>query len=174
MARLFDGRVNVGYHSATLVTTETDGQGLLPEDCFPGQANGLCGAVIPGALMFTTGLHTGEVGFTVDVLDSAPPLDGTWEEIVEVSFVNQDGEVTLCDFDGPNFHKLPLSPGTYRVRYGDRGGTRGNEVDTSVDETPVEFCSLVFWPAPAAPDAVLKQTGQWAAYWHQAYKGKAG
>jgi hypothetical protein len=33
-----------------------------------------------------TGLHTGQVGFTVDVLDAAPPLDDAWEEIVEVSF----------------------------------------------------------------------------------------
>ena len=40
--------------------------GLL-EECFAGQRNGLCGAAVPGFLFLITGLHTGEVGLTVEL-----------------------------------------------------------------------------------------------------------
>ncbi|HZX04104.1 hypothetical protein [Kribbella sp.] len=52
-------------------------------ECFAGQQNGLCGAASPGRLFLITGLHTGEVGFTVELYDDVPPLDDTWEEVVE-------------------------------------------------------------------------------------------
>ena len=42
---------------------------------FRGQANGLCGAAVPGLLFLITGLHTGHFGFMVDVCAPRPPVD---------------------------------------------------------------------------------------------------
>jgi hypothetical protein len=47
-----------------------------------GQVNGLCGAAVPGMLYLTTGLHTGNVELTVEVLDAEPPVGDEWEEVV--------------------------------------------------------------------------------------------
>jgi hypothetical protein len=49
-----------------------------------GQANGLCGAPVPGQLFLTTGLHTGSTRVTVEVLDALPPIGDEWEDVVEV------------------------------------------------------------------------------------------
>lgn len=56
------------------------------EACFTDQVNGLCGASKPGHLFMITGLHTGHVGFTVELHDELPPVDDSWQEVVEVSF----------------------------------------------------------------------------------------
>ncbi len=96
MARVFDGTVNVSFHQCFLVTDSGLGsEGSDPTDYYLGQTNGLCGASISGLLYFMTGLHSGLVGFTVDVLEINPPLDESWEEIVEVSFVQKDAEASL-------------------------------------------------------------------------------
>ncbi len=50
-----------------------------PISTIGGQRNGLCGARWPGALVLITGLHTGQVLFTVDVDETAPPIDHSWE-----------------------------------------------------------------------------------------------
>jgi hypothetical protein len=39
-----------------------------------------------GALFLRTGLHSGKVGFTVELHDSRPPVDESWEQVVEASF----------------------------------------------------------------------------------------
>ncbi|MEL6383455.1 MAG: hypothetical protein AAFQ89_13575 [Cyanobacteria bacterium J06626_18] len=113
-------------------------------------------AAWPGFLYLVTGLHTVNVGFTLDVLDTPPPIDDVWEEIVEVSFNAGIGKITLFDWcGGEAICDIPLSPGTDRVRYCARGMGEGWELDTNIKE-PVDFYYLAFWPAPQAPDAVLK------------------
>jgi hypothetical protein len=63
-------------------------------ECFAGQQNGLCGGAVPGCLFLLTGLHTGTVGFVVELHDHPPALDDSREEIVEVSF-RSAGEASL-------------------------------------------------------------------------------
>jgi hypothetical protein len=174
MARAFEGTINVHYGQA-YVGNRSD---ALAEDvpgCFRGQANGLCGAAEPGKLFLVTGLHTGSVGFTVDVLDAPPPLDDTWEEIVEVTFlvVTTATDIVLMEWGGSGAHPIPLQPGTYRARYCAKGMDLGKEQDTLMDEEPVDFYALYFWPAAAAEDRIIKQTSEVAAYWHSAW-GSAG
>ena len=42
------------------------------------------------------------------------------------------------------------------------------------DAEPLDYYALHFWPAPGrAPDAVLRQTSDIAAYWHQNWGGAA-
>jgi hypothetical protein len=71
-----------------------------PFEGFGGQRNRLCGAAVPGFLCLLTGLHTGEVGFTVEVHEEPPLVDESWQEIVEASF-HPIGEAALvCWGDG--------------------------------------------------------------------------
>ena len=45
---------------------------------------------------------------------------------------------------------------------------QGRELDTVADDNAAapDAYELVFWPHRPSPDAVLKQTGETAAYWH--------
>ncbi|MFE1256167.1 hypothetical protein [Streptomyces fungicidicus] len=85
MRRPVAGQVHVHY-SQIYIESDPDSFGPDLRESFAGQSAGLCGAATPGALWLSTGLHTGSVGFSVEVLDQAPPLDPAWEDVVEVSF----------------------------------------------------------------------------------------
>ncbi|MGW3317360.1 hypothetical protein [Streptomyces fungicidicus] len=85
MRRPVAGEVHVHY-SQIYIESDPDSFGPDLRESFAGQSAGLCGAATPGALWLSTGLHTGSVGFSVEVLDQAPPLDPAWEDVVEVSF----------------------------------------------------------------------------------------
>lgn len=179
MDRVFSGLLSVHYRLAYVLMRDVIPSDL--SDAFRGQTNGLCGAATRGAICLITGLHTGYVGFSVDVLDAAPPLDDDWEEIVETSFAipdedeefENDGriiaerDVAIVEWGG-KCYPFPLLPGSYRVRYCARGMDLGRHRDTTLTgEAPVDFYSLAFWPADPAPDCVIKQTSEAAAYWHK-------
>lgn len=85
MRRPVVGEVHVSY-SQIYVQSDPDGTNPGLGEAFAGQSGGLCGAAVPGALWMVTGLHTGSVGFTVEVHGEAPPLTPGWEDVVEVSF----------------------------------------------------------------------------------------
>jgi hypothetical protein len=162
---LFSGEVHVHYGQAYVHSSPDYGYDL--HECFLGQSNGLCGAATPGTLFLITGLHTGCVGFTVESHDTAPPVDDGWEEIVEVSFTPETGEVILEQWGGEAAWPLDLPPADYRVRYCASGMDAGNEADTRLDDEPMHDRYLLqFWPAPPEADRVLKQTSDHAAYWH--------
>ena len=165
MARIFDGRLPVHYGQAYVESSENPCESL--EDCFVDQTNGLCGGAKAGCLFLITGLHTGQVGLTVDVLDSPPTIDDDiWEEIVEVSFTPGKGKVVLTEWGGECICEIPLKLKSYRVRYCGRNMDRGTEIDTDTEGEPVDFYSLAFWPSSTAPDIIVKQTSNAAAYWH--------
>lgn len=166
MTRIFDGRLYVHYGQAYVVSNAQ--QILELPGALRGQTNGICGAATPNGLLLFTGLHTGCVHLSIDVLDTPAPLDQRWEEIVEVPFTLNSAEAILSNWNGDCVCKIPLSPGTYRVRYCVREMDRGSEVDTILkEEEPVDFYHLAFWSADLAPDAVLKQTSETAAYRHE-------
>ncbi|MEV6640862.1 hypothetical protein [Amycolatopsis sp. NPDC051371] len=133
--------------------------------CFAGQRNGLCGAAVAGTLFLLTGLHTGEVGFTAEVHETEPP-DAGGEDVVEASF-RAEGRAMLVTWGGEDWWDLELTPGDYRVRYSGTAMDAGREQDTRVDGEPERDRYLLqFWPAPPAPDAVVRQHSAAAAYWH--------
>jgi hypothetical protein len=135
-------------------------------ECFGGQGNGLCGAAMPGVLFLITGLHTGEVGFTVELYDEPPPVDDSWQEVVEASFQPM-GEARLAGWGGQQYWPLDLTEASYRVRYCATGMDEARELDTRMEEDPeADHYLLQLWPAPPEPDGVVKQTSQIAAYWH--------
>jgi hypothetical protein len=156
-------------HNQIYVADADAAQGDSPtlDQCFGGQRNGLCGAAVPGFLFLTTGLHTGEVGFTVELHDGPPPAGDSWEEIVEASF-RTTGDVELVAWGAQDSWPLDIDPGSYRVRYCATGMDEGHDRDTRMDGEPeADRYLLQFWPAPPAPDAVIKQTSEMAAYWHE-------
>ncbi|MFD9908713.1 hypothetical protein [Streptomyces sp. NPDC059063] len=165
MRRPVAGEVSVHY-GQIYVESDPESYGLDLAEAFGGQSGGLCGAAVPGGLWLTTGLHTGEVGFTVEVHDQAPPLDDDWEEVVEVSFRPVSDDSSLVQWAGEDSWELGLEEIDYRVRYCASGMDAGNDLDTRMDEPQADRYLLQFWPAPPAPDRIVKQTSDIAAYWH--------
>ncbi|MFF8232102.1 hypothetical protein [Streptomyces caelestis] len=120
------------------------------------------------ALWLSTGLHTGEVGFTVEVHEQAPPLDPAWEDVVEVSFRPVSEDSALVEWAGEDSWQLDLEETDYRVRYCAKGMDQASERDTRMDGEPqLDRYLLQFWPAPPEPDRVLKQTSRIADRWHR-------
>ncbi|MER7406193.1 hypothetical protein ABT373_27875 [Streptomyces sp. NPDC000070] len=167
MRRPVEGEVHVHY-GQIYVETDPDNFELGLAEAFAGQSAGLCGAAAPGTLWLNTGLHTGDVGFAVEVHEQAPPLDPAWEDVVEVPFRPVSAGSALVEWGGRASWQLGLEETDYRVRYCAKGMDRASERDTRVDgEPPLDCYLLQFWPAPPEPDRVLKQTSQAAAYWHR-------
>ncbi|WP_327075279.1 hypothetical protein OG196_42380 [Kitasatospora purpeofusca] len=164
--RPVEGEVHVHY-GQIYVESDPDGFGPGLAEAFAGQDSGLCGAAVPGALWLTTGLHTGSVGFTVEVHDQAPPLDPAWEDVVEVSFRPASHRSTLVQWAGEAAWDLDLEERDHRVRYCAHGMDEGRRRDTRLSAEPqLDRYLLQFWPAPPGPDRVLRQTSRAAAHWH--------
>ncbi|GAA5215896.1 hypothetical protein GCM10023323_66760 [Streptomyces thinghirensis] len=166
MRRPVEGDVHVDY-GQIYVVSDPDSFGPDLQESFAGQSAGLCGAAVPGALWLSTGLHTGRVGFTVEVHDQVPPLDPAWEDVVEASFRPVSAISALVQWAGEASWELDLKETDYRVRYCAQGLDEAHQQDTRLDDEPQLDCYLLqFWPAPPAPDRVLKQASATAAYWH--------
>jgi hypothetical protein len=152
------------------IYVESDPDGAIPEpsEAFAGQRGGLCGAAVPGVIWLITGLHTGDVGFVVEVHEENPPLDPVWEDVVEVSFRPVSERTSLVQWAGEATWDLDLARTDYRVRYCAVGMDKGRELDTRVAGEPqADSYLLQFWPAPPRADRVVRQTSQTAAYWHR-------
>ncbi|MFD1276737.1 hypothetical protein ACFQ51_48190 [Streptomyces kaempferi] len=109
----------------------------------------------------------GNVGFTVEVHDQAPPLDAVWEDVVEVSFRPASPHSTLMQWAGEACWDLGLEETDYRVRYCAKGMDQARRADTRMDDEPrLDSYLLQLRPAEPATDRVLKQTAAIAAYWH--------
>ncbi|WP_228541961.1 hypothetical protein [Nocardia sp. XZ_19_369] len=162
-----DGEVGVSY-SQIYVQSDPGDYNPRMHEAFAGQNSGLCGAAVPGALFLSTGLHTGDVGFTVEVRGQAPPLDPAWEEVVEVSFYPLSEQSFLVQWAGQDSWELDLKEGLdYRVRYCAQGMDQASEKDVRLDDEPLlDRYLLQFWPAPPEPDRIVRQTSQAAAYSH--------
>lgn len=167
MRTLVSGEVRVHY-SQIYVESDTEECGPELSEAFAGQDGGLCGGATAGALFLLTGLHTGGVGFTVELHDAPPPLDDAWEEIVEVPFTPVSSRTLLVQWAGEAAWELDLEERDYRARYCAIGMDEGSTVDTRLDAEPRrERYLLQFWPSPPASARVLKQTGETAGYWHR-------
>ncbi|MEU7871528.1 hypothetical protein [Dactylosporangium sp. NPDC049140] len=156
---LFDGVIPVAYHLFWIREEDE----LSTADGVGGQRNGLCGAAEPGMLVFLAGTHSGPVRLRVELLDGAPgPAGDEWTEVVEVSYRTPDEDVVLALWEGDAI-ELGLPGGEYRVRYSCR----------DFDREESERYLVQFWAAPAAGDAVLRQTSAAAGYWHGVARKRA-
>ncbi|MER7460680.1 hypothetical protein [Micromonospora sp. NPDC126480] len=163
---LLDHEVWVHYGQIYLLSRGDDHSTGEMADWFRRQVNGLCGASLPGGLFLITGTHTGRVAFTIELHRHEPPLDGGWEEAVEVPFTAH-GDVSLEEWGGRG-HPLDVPAGDYRVRYCARGMAEGHQGGMPADgEPPWDSYLLQLWPAPPTADRVVRQTTAQAAYWHR-------
>ena len=162
---VFDREIHVHYGQFYV---ESSGWPADPlNESLGGQANGLCGAAVPGQLFLITGLHTGSTRVTVEVLDAPAPIGDEWEDMVEASFRPMGAKVFLLQWGGETAGLLPLAPVDYRVRYSATGMDRARQKDTLLaGEPPLDRYLLQLWPAPPAADAVIRETSRCAAYWH--------
>lgn len=164
--RPVEGEVHVHYGQ---IYVESDPGSYGPDlaEAFAGQSAGLCGAASSGELWLITGLHTGDVGFTVEVHEEAPWLGTEWEDVVEVSFRPASGSSALVQWAGEASWKLGLEVRDYRVRYCATGMDEARRRDTRLQGEPLlDRYLLQFWPSPHEPDRVVRQTSAAAAYWH--------
>ena len=173
---LFNGTVDVQYayinvHDVEEHVGERADEGEERREEFRGQVNGLCGAARPGVLRLVTGLHTGEVGFTVELHSSEPAVGDEWEDVVEVSFRSDAGLLGLHGFESQE--PFDLAPGQYRVRYCARGMDAGQAEDTLDGDDPVDFYLLQFWPGQPAGDRIVREHSKAAAFWHHATAGRS-
>ncbi|MBA2950991.1 hypothetical protein [Streptomyces himalayensis] len=163
MRTLFSSEVHVAYGQIYVCSDDIH----LLEASFAGQRAGLCGGAVPGHLFLVTGTHTGSVPITVELHETDPPLDADlWEDIVEVSFRPVSNKVQLVEWD-TGWYPLPLSETSYRVRYHCQGMDEAPNAAGEAGEPAVDEYLLRFWPSPPAPDRVVKETSQAAAYWHE-------
>lgn len=164
MAKLFSGTVNVHYGQFYL-EAGTPFDGDMPR-CFAKQSNGLCGAAVPGFVFLTTGLHTGPVGLDIESHESEPDLNDIWEDVVEVSLQVSGPVLSLVQWAELTGTPLVRMAGSYRLRYSGRGMDKAHEEDTVLGSDPIDRYRIDIWPASPAPDRVVKQTSDYAAYWH--------
>jgi hypothetical protein len=159
---LFDALLHVHYGQATVVPEGSLGFGL--KDAFRGQKNGLCGASVSECLFLITGLHTGNVQFRVELHEHEPTDLDDWDDVVEVPF-SVSGPVNLEQWAGEAMYPLKLPEGRYRARYAGKNMDAGKSIDTA-KKGPDSYL-LQFWPiVTETPDAIIKQTSQFAQYWH--------
>lgn len=160
--QVLDGRVAVDYGSA--VFDSGVGSDDVTTD-FTEQSNGLCDASTPGVLRLMTASHSGEVRFSVDLFDSEPDVPDDYEDIVEVSFVPESARCSLQGFWGDELGAVELTEAEYRIRYCGRNLDQAHtyEIDAEYDEyVALDEYLLQIWPAPAAPDLVLREVSEFA------------
>ncbi len=166
-AVVYDSQMFTCYGIFTAISHNV--QGLPPHEAMAGQANGICGGALPGGLFLTVGIHTGHVKIAVELHDYAPPIDTSWDEIVEAPCNFTSLPVSFNSWDGDGLY-LPLDDGgEYRARFCAKSFGKTDQLLPHGGETD-ECYRLLLWPEAWRPDAVLKQTSDTAAYWHSAWK----
>lgn len=167
MTVLFDGDVRVEY---SYVQLDSGVGGWDPDvEARAGQRNGLLGAAQPGLLLVSTGTHTGLVPFRVECHAAAPPLDqgyDQYEEVVEASCDLRGPELGLGAFDWWDVFTVPQG-GPHRVRLCVRDYDAGQAQERGEPQPPVADSYLLqLWPAPMAPDEIIRTSSPHAGYWH--------
>ena len=159
---LFSNYVPARFGQLYIVSPGCDSP--CPELAFEGQRNGLCGGAVDGVLFLAVGMHAGAALLSMSICESPPP-DLHGDEIVEVSCTFFGPHVYLKGWGGEILAKLPLLAGQYRARY---SASNFGEAPGRLKDSPnTESYSLVIWPEPRRPDAVVRRTAQAAAYWHK-------
>ncbi|RFA14989.1 hypothetical protein B7R22_07585 [Subtercola boreus] len=164
MTVVFDGTVFTSYGQLHLVSG--DEEPPPPDGAFFRQANGLCGAAVPGALFLVTGTHTGDIPVRVVVTDAEPAL-GEWEEIVEVSFTPEGTSAAFLGWAGDPVAGFEAPAPCYRARWSASGMDAGKQQDVADAQDPApDAYELALWPAPGAADRIARRTGSVAGEWH--------
>lgn len=160
-----NSEVDIAYSQLYVEST-----GSIPStpESFAGQVNGLCGAAVPGELFLITGISSGFVPFVVEIHEHRPDIGEEWQDIVEVSFRPASTDVSLLEWAGWFWYRLPLDIADYRVRYCAYGMDDAKMEMIRLDGEPeIDRYLLQFWSAPPTPDTVVRQGSRYAEYLHR-------
>ena len=165
---LMDEVVKTDYGQLDLwFSDDVDDDGDL-DATFAGQVNGVAGAAVPGRLYLCLGRRSGGSPVRIEAHDLDPAYDEQWEDVVEVStVVGEEGTCGWTSWAGEDGGQFDLPPGPHRVRVCARGRDAG-DADELADEA-LDFYLVQMWPAPVAPDAILRVGSKNAAYWHESW-----
>lgn len=171
---VFDGTPHVHYGFVAFASV-SDGDFRNGTAARRGQANGLCAAKVPGELHMVTALHTGPIGFRIEVGDDEPTIDDSWDEVVEVSYTAGPDTCTLAAFEWwHELHTCGLVPGRhYRARFSGRNIEEAHRADSiGYEAPPIDHYLLQFWPDDRPrDDSIVRDTTDWARYWHRVAQG---
>jgi hypothetical protein len=138
---------------------------------FASQENGWVAAAVADVVHVIMARRYGGSSVRVESWADEPELEPGWEDCVEVSLAIPTGaEARWATWAGEDGGPLDLPEGTSRLRVSARGrdAGRGDPEDGEV----VDFYLLQLWPAPTAPDAIVKVGSSDADYWNREFGGR--
>ena len=177
MKTLYNSSLGIEYGQFYITPVADDFEeedDLIPDNAFEEQENGLCGAALRERIFFVVGIQNGKIAVDVQLHDSSPEVNDSFEEIVEVSIIRAEHKLHLCEWGWVNTHELDIPAGTYRLRYSIDGFENDYDPDIEDEEywespLPRQKHLIQIWPSGASEDRILKQTTEQAKYWHEEY-----
>ena len=172
---LLDDIIDTDYGQFDIVYDEDGGFDGDADRFFAGQANGLVGAADPHGVYIGLARRSGGSRIRIVLYATAAPQaadEASWEDIVEVSTTVPDDDVTeWATWGSASDGALPgLQAGDYRVRVSARGRDAADRDELRGEETDSYLVEL--WPAPWAPDSIIRTTTANAARWHETWGGR--
>lgn len=109
---------------------------------------------------------------SINILESVPEINVDYDDVVEVSFVNESSTLGLCQWAHEQTYPLELPEGTYRVRYSVKGmGKEHGEGDDWETPVPGQRHLIQLWQSEINSDAILKSQSEPGCYWHKTFGG---
>lgn len=168
---LLDQVIDTDYGQFDLVWNEGGGFDGDADRFFAHQVNGWVGAATPDGLYICFGRRSGGSRVRIVLTDAPPAIAEEDDDVVEVSTIVPAGSSPYWEsWGGMGTGPLPIPSGSYRLRVSARGRDAGAEGEFAEDV--VDAYVIVLWPAPPAPDAILRTTSENAAYWHREWGGR--
>lgn len=166
---LFSGNINIEYGQFYIGPADEDDEDFFePDEAFEGQENGICGAAQSGKLFFVTGIQNGTIAVQIDLHETEPAIEHSYEEVVEVSFTRGQASVSLLEWGESEGPDLGLQLGYYRVRYCIDGMEKDYDEDGDWEApVPGQRHLIQIWSGAQDKDKVEKQTSDMASYWHK-------
>jgi hypothetical protein len=165
---LLDEIIETDYGQFDLVWAEPGGFDGDLDRFFAGQKNGLVGAGDPNGVYLNLARRSGGSPVKIVLYDVEPAAaDNSFQDIVEVSITIPPGSaVQWVSWAGETSGVLAgMKAGVFRLRVSARDRDEGAAGEFA--DGPVDSYLLELWPAPAAPDSILKVGTEDARYWHR-------
>lgn len=169
---LLDEVVRTAYGQFNLVWAESPGFDGDFDRFFAGQVNGLVGAGDPDGVYVCLARYGGGSPVRIVLCDGPPDLDGSYQDVVEVSIEIPPGrQVRWQSWAGESNGALADVPaGEYRLRVSGRDRDDGRAGEFA--DGPVDAYLLELWPAPKEPDTIVRVGSADAEYWHREVGGR--
>ncbi len=165
MTQQFTGLISTSYNQMYIVS-EAYLADTVFEDAFKNEMNGMLGGARPGGLFLRPGVTDGDLYISVEIHGARPPVDESWEEIVEASFSLNSLPISLQGWAESIIVPLPLVGGEHRARFCANGFGQSEKIRKFGDPA-VERYALMIWPEKRRPDEVLNQTSDLAKLRHR-------